>query len=425
MRGSAIERSQNRQRKLDGIIRWYFDSVMESLPLMLQVALLLLGCALSRYLWKISSTIASVVLGVTSFGLLFYLFILIAGTIWESCPYQTPGSTFFRYLGPTARRIFQTTPSPFRASEVIRTIKKNIWRYRPFSSRGRTTLFFSDLVRHIPSALAADVRRLGWAVIQPLYVPLTMAYRSIRGTSSTPRQILDHQPTVLDFRCTSWALRTSLERPVHLSTLKYLVAITDNANFDSTVAIDCFNVFVGYVRVSGGRMVFMRGLEELATVSARCLLQAFHHLSATHPTSSVLADLLRCYERAFPAEIDFRGLLFCHTMTNIHALVNRRWSPRNIWWHNYRTSNQELIPFARHMVDAAHAEYQQNNRVPRWILRFALHFLSLDPPPPTSVLADCLTIIVIALDHDLSSFPISDDWYAFSGLLAPIVLIEI
>ncbi|KAF9644082.1 hypothetical protein BDM02DRAFT_3103154, partial [Thelephora ganbajun] len=47
MRGSAIERSQNWQRKLDGIIVWYFDHVMESLPVMLQIALLLLGCVIS------------------------------------------------------------------------------------------------------------------------------------------------------------------------------------------------------------------------------------------------------------------------------------------------------------------------------------------------------------------------------------------
>jgi len=45
MRGSAIERSQNRQRKLDGTVTWYFDHIMELLPLMLQFALLLLGCA--------------------------------------------------------------------------------------------------------------------------------------------------------------------------------------------------------------------------------------------------------------------------------------------------------------------------------------------------------------------------------------------
>ena len=79
MRGTAIERSQNRQRKLDGIVAWYFDSVMELLPLMLQAALLLLGCALSRYLWGTNITVASVVIGVTSSGLILYIFIIAAG----------------------------------------------------------------------------------------------------------------------------------------------------------------------------------------------------------------------------------------------------------------------------------------------------------------------------------------------------------
>ena len=96
MRGTAIERSQNRQQKLNGIISWYFRYVMESLPLMLQAALLLLGCALSRYLWEVNATVASVVIGVTSFGLISYLFIFITGATFESCPYQTPGASAFR-----------------------------------------------------------------------------------------------------------------------------------------------------------------------------------------------------------------------------------------------------------------------------------------------------------------------------------------
>ena len=35
---SLVECSQHRHRKLDGIVCWYFNHVMESLPLMLQVA---------------------------------------------------------------------------------------------------------------------------------------------------------------------------------------------------------------------------------------------------------------------------------------------------------------------------------------------------------------------------------------------------
>ena len=80
MRATAIERSQNLQRKLNSIVTWDFDHVMELLSLILQIALPLplLGCALSRYLWKIDTTITSVVIGVTSFGAAFYLFAVLS-----------------------------------------------------------------------------------------------------------------------------------------------------------------------------------------------------------------------------------------------------------------------------------------------------------------------------------------------------------
>jgi hypothetical protein len=428
IRGSAIERSQNRQRKLDGIIRWYFDSVMESLPLMLQVALLLLGCALTRYLWEISITIASVVLGVTSFGLFFYCFILVAGSAWESCPYQTPGSTFFRYLGPAAWKLFcslgptawrmvRSIASSFRESQVAGWISADKWN-RQLSVIGLPRNSSRSRIRGILLALARDVRDLGRVVIQSMYAPLATAYRFVRRAyiwlrrmSPTPEQRLDNQPTVLDFRCTSWSLRTSLERPVHLSTLKYLLTIAEYTNFDPTVAIDCFNIFVGYVSVSNDKVVIVQGLEELATLSAKCLFRTLRHLSDTHPTSSVLVDLRRRYNRVFGPTPEFRGLPFYHTMTNIHALVDDNWRPRRVRWIDYEPSNQELIPFASHIVEAARAEYQQtqNTRVPCWILRFALRFLSQDPPPPASVIADCLTIIAIALDHDFLNVPISDE----------------
>ena len=105
IRGTIIERSRYRQRKLDGIANWYFDYVMKTLPLMLQGALLLLDCALSRYLWEYNTTVASVVVGFTSFGVLFYLFIVIAGTISVNCPYQTPAADFIPYISDVPGRI--------------------------------------------------------------------------------------------------------------------------------------------------------------------------------------------------------------------------------------------------------------------------------------------------------------------------------
>ena len=71
--------------------RMVFHYVIELLPSILQAALLLRGCVLSRYLWKANVTVASAVVGVTSFSVTCYLFIVIAGLPFESCPYQTPG----------------------------------------------------------------------------------------------------------------------------------------------------------------------------------------------------------------------------------------------------------------------------------------------------------------------------------------------
>jgi len=90
--GSAVDRSRVRERKLDGIETWKFHIVMESLPLILQCALVLLGFALSRYLWDVNRSVSSVLIGFTCFGFLFYLFITTASILSFHCPFQTPFS---------------------------------------------------------------------------------------------------------------------------------------------------------------------------------------------------------------------------------------------------------------------------------------------------------------------------------------------
>jgi hypothetical protein len=72
--------------------------MLESLSLASQGVLLLLGCAFSKYLWEVNADIASVVLGVTSFGALFSLFIIATGTIFNSRPYQTPVTDAIRQV---------------------------------------------------------------------------------------------------------------------------------------------------------------------------------------------------------------------------------------------------------------------------------------------------------------------------------------
>lgn len=70
IRRNAIECSRDRQRELDGMVTWEFYQATKSLPVMLEFAFLLLGCALSRYSWGIDVIAAWVVLGVTMFGVI-------------------------------------------------------------------------------------------------------------------------------------------------------------------------------------------------------------------------------------------------------------------------------------------------------------------------------------------------------------------
>ena len=75
-------------------------------------------------------------------------------------------------------------------------------------------------------------------------------------------------------------------------------------------------------------------------------------------------------------------------------------------WTCYDPPSDKLVPLANALEQVAQFEYQSmehgNRKVPRWLLRFALRFLSQDPLPPTSVVINCLTIIATDLGCNLS-----------------------
>ena len=440
IRGTAIERSQNRQRKLDGVVTWYFDHVMEALPVMLQAALLLLGCALSRYLWEVSITVASVVIAVTSFGMIFYVFIIVAGTASESCPYQTPGARFLRHV------FFTIFPSVFHSARSIIHklyifISSNVFVFvsskfhkltkasfccrllAACSSQTDTGACFGNIVQMpgalildacfvVPTMLLAFLWQTVWVLVAALFKAVyhrffTPAPQRIRG--------LDQQTIKLDLRCVAWMLQTSLDKNVHLSSLRHLATMMTLADFDPTLVSGCFNVFIGCIKVdiTDRRVAIMQGLEQLAAVSAICFLRTFHQLSVVDPGSSVLKDVRKRYNRVFPLQTDFRGLPFYYTITKIHALANKNWNPRHVQWDDCRPSTQECISFTRSVAEVAQAVYRQtrHEKIPRWTLDFALHSLSLDPAPPPSAVADCLSIIAVDLGCDVSNvgFSMSDE----------------
>ena len=87
--GSIADRGKERQIKFWGLKKWGFYLVVESLPVMLQLAFLLFAIGLVVFLWGIEVSAAYVTLTVTCIGCALYAWIVLAATIWEDCPYKT------------------------------------------------------------------------------------------------------------------------------------------------------------------------------------------------------------------------------------------------------------------------------------------------------------------------------------------------
>ena len=410
VRGSAIERYQNRQRKLDGIVTWYFGYVMESLPLMLQFALLLLGCALSLYLWGINTTIALVVLGVTSFGVVFYAFIIFAGAVYVNCPYQTPGAQILRYLHQNL------PPVPIAAINRLETV-------------GLITEWWHNAKGFKCSAEGA-ILLLGFTLVLPIFLLFFLSIDACRFMIAIVRASVnivqrvcgcfwgasDPQTVVLDLQCIIWVLQTSLDKVIQLLTLELLTTMTTVANSDPALFLACFNVLVGCMSVFGDEVVITQGSEELAEVAGLYCLHALFRLGTADPTLSVLKDVRQRHIRTFPIGISFEALPSDHSFCAIHATFH---SPqKRIQWKDCQLPSDDHIILAHNLAELAHShaygrahKRSSPKKVPRWILRFAFHRLSQNPLPPTSVVIDCLLIIAIDLGCAASNTTTQDERY--------------
>ena len=424
--GTIIERCQYRQRKLDGIVDWYFDNVMELLPLMLQVALLLLGCALSRYLWGINTTVASVVIGITAFGLLFYLFIVVAGAVSVNCPYQTPGANFVRHIPDIPGNI------PHILLRV-QTIFRSVWD----TLRQIPNLFHHiwDTLRQVADIFRRSSRSFSILRSFPIkeslcYLALTTmgdefkkAHRSPHGIAYKLLQILFvhillfplwlivdackiiiwlsvvfvhwvQQPTepqterkieqqavihLLNLRCISWALQMSVDEPVRVSALEYLATMTpDDCDPIQNIA-GLFDILTGYVKVTNGDAMVVQGLEQLVAKSSLFFLHALSHLIVMDPMPRILEDVHRRYTATFPFRTNFDGLPFSHTLGTIHSVLSpdrteglgmvfhiEGLAPhgprRRVQWDNYEPPSDVYTAVARALTKLAQFGYQRSWR---------------------------------------------------------------
>jgi hypothetical protein len=391
IRGSTIERSQNRQRKLDGIVAWHFNLVLECMPLMLQASLFLLGCALSRYLWEISTTIAFVVVGMTSFSVLFYLSILVLGVTSDDCPYQTP-------LTPVIRYLIDLIVSNSAFCGLLLKTRGNFKEDKSPSAILKYPL-------RLLLAFAKDIFQFVQAVVRSLVIPANKAYNRLFPKS--PRRALGHQATDLDFCCISWMLRTSSDKTINLLTLEFLKTIVALPGIKHSVIVGCFNIFQNCFFIGGNNTTMItRGSEQLAETSAMCFFRAFYNLLVEEPTSTITKDLHQRYKRIFPPNVRLVNPS-CPVITGaLYHLFAQSEEQPDITWTHYNPSPDELTSLAHTLAQVTQFEHRrgeyENHEVPPWLVSFALRFLSQDPLPPTSVIIDCLTIIAADLGCDAS-----------------------
>ena len=403
MQGTVIERNQNRQQKLNGIISWYFGYVMEALPLMLQAALLLLGCALCRYLWEINTTIASVVLGVTSFGVIFYISIVVAGTMSKSCPYQTPGSRILRSVPSTVASVTFTiglvARRVVRGSKTASVLRRWTIYHWPLGSIYDVAHLLKALCL-LPMALVIDIFHLGGAAVMRFAHQIHM---QLFGELSTPVDKSAQKMTLLDLQCISWMLQTSLDKAVHLSALESLATMVVLDDFYPTLVVDCFNILINCVRVIDGTVVIVQQVEQLAMASAICLLHTLSHLLVIDPTSNVVQNVHQRYRGVFPNGAKFDGPPFPHALCAIHSIVYSGSLQWPVSFRGNRLSSHEHITSAHAFVKLSQSGYQVHGHVPNSALDFVLYSLFLDPLPCTSVVVDCLTIVAIYMGCDTPS----------------------
>jgi len=167
--GSTIERCGDRQRKFDGLERWPFRLFIESLPVMLQIALLLLACGLSRHMWSVNTSVARVVISFTVIGFLFYVAIVVAGTSSYECPFQTPASMALRYLrdSKTTRKWLSSLSPTKIVSLIYITIRKTPKLLARLSLPNSTSLIYTTLVDAREGIVSAS-RRAHDITRQPL-----------------------------------------------------------------------------------------------------------------------------------------------------------------------------------------------------------------------------------------------------------------
>ena len=334
--GSTADKSRDRQRKLDGLQKWRFHLAIESLPVMLQLALLLLGCALSQYLWALSRTVAGVIIAVTVLGDTLYVSLTLAATFYYNCPYQTPPSTLTRtvikYLTHSDAIFARSLRSLIRSFSSIKHLGHILGRLRP----GVRSILRG--FRCVP-AVGGETEHI------PLAAVITSPTRVFEDTP------IDWEVRRTDARCIYWVLDSTTDIDVIFSTVRFAadtiwypeIARALSLHILADLFFDCLldgrvihgrsehasSIGMALASILSIRLCMESEDEGLRDLCARLVSQVRRDLSS-EPMFSLVVEALRLVAIVPTPDESYMGWELFEIIPNRLSAVNKPWLSRVI-----------------------------------------------------------------------------------------------
>ena len=362
--GSLIDRSRHRELRMRGMITWRFKIIMECLPFVMQLSLFLLGYALAQYLWSLSRTVSSVIAIFTSFGVLFYLFIVFAATAWKTCPFQTPVSIVFRHAISIVRK------HQYRRVQKIRERLSAVTKFRKMNE----SWFTATLARSIDEELAS--------------MPQTPSGTLTPATTMV--NVEDEESTqASDTSCISTMFRFAGASDAIVALTGFIPEVNWTSNVRRVPLQEVYECLRrSFELLKDGRVLVRPGMRAQAYGSAKALLHlrvqrlCVDATDDAHIVAPKIGSLLG-YRPGEDHELE-------STLQLLDAVFN---GEKEVRWQEFVFSDAHYCWLSHVLRCRTWATLRTQETPTKEVLGFVRHSLSKEPLPPSRVIADCLLIV--------------------------------
>ena len=357
--GSLIDRSRHRELRMRGMITWRFKLFLEIVPLFIQLSLFLLGAALTLYMRDISRLVSNGIGIITISCVGLYAIIVIAGTIWKTCPFQTPPSRLIRWLFSVAKE--HPLPGP-------REVRDRLFRLVLFRKQSQPT--------------------------QTAAYELT-AYGRPDGEIPAPRHTgvipleEDEGTHVSDTYCISTMFQFASGSDAIEAVVGFILEVNWTSDVGKAPILDvCKSLRRSFELLKDGRAIVRSGMRGQACGSAKALLYLWVQrlcigsIGDGRTVSASLEPLLQSYRSKEDHEL-------ASTLQVLGAVIN---GSSDISWEEFVFNDAHYCWLSHIIRLRAWLTLRAQRSLTKDVSGFIVHSFSKDALSPR-VMADCLLII--------------------------------